>query len=1239
MLKNKFIKLTIIVLSIIIGLWFFVLVALQILLKTSVLDKIISKVATEFVEGDVHYSRVKINVVKSFPNLNVTIDSLSLTYPHDRWARWDTTDVLTSHLLNGGRGTERDTLASFETFSASIDYVAAIRGRIRSRGATLSGAKFYAHKYGEGQANWQMFRTSAPDTTEVKDTTAFTLPPISVDRIVLDNNPYVVYTAQEDTVFLGLYMNELVLRGDLEKYLSDFELLERRMDSTRAAGATNAATRQRRTARTASSLKASSMESTIRRDSTTRQIDINNSSIALHIDSLLVGGRLPQDTVVVLVSLLDVQDHGRRIAFETDATATFLTRVFGRLQVPVHLSGEVGVAPSRRHKESIVYQLRQFNGSVAYVPLLMDAMVRRSPDSLYMNVAMKIDDCPVGDILEKYGKNFSSSIAQFHTDARLTLTADGRGFLDFKNGVYPKVSAALSLPEASISHDNFPSACEVALNADASLTEKGRLDVILKRLLLDVDGLYADFSGKAANLLGRDPQYTVKGMAESRFDDLVTLIPDSVGPIDAKGRIHLDLDASARQSYLCKKGLMNANMNLSLTCNRVDVSYPKIGLTANIDTMTLKVNDMKSLVDSTQRALGARLNLDSLYFTIGESLALSGSNIKLLGNLAAKKVDATVPVPQFKGKLVFDRLEMTGPDSMRVRVTDMDNTYTIDKYLLQRRNITTPRITLSSSVRRISARVGDNRFGVNGVQISLSSIKRQNNAAATDSIIRRRRSFVADTMGLQVQLPDFVSDKDFEKSDIDVKVSESVTEYLSTWYPQGNIEIARGRVITPLFPLRNRIDTVRVRYNGNSITVDKFGLRAGASNISATGSIRRHTRPGVKPTVSLKMDVTSDCIDVNELLTAWNQGQKLKDTEMPDFTVEQSTDADYMETLLDSATAQISDTTFEKKLIVVPANLLMDVNLLFDSVRYSTLLIDTLRGGIVSKGRCLQFTDWMAQSNMGTMKLDAFYSTRNKQDISAGFNLGMYDITANEVISLIPLVDSVMPLLKTFQGDLGCELTATTQIDTCMNIILPTLNGVFKIGGKNLRLEESAALRKIARLLLFRNKKTGEIDDMSIYGLISDNMLEVFPFILNVDRYTLALEGHQDLDMPFEYYLSVISSPLPFQFGISLYGDNYDDWKYRLGPTKYKHSYYIPLFNEEVDSVQVNLVSAIRTIFDKGVDRVLRESARHASAVDSIRAESRDLPPVDEEKRGEMMKQYEEIEKEQFDENTIKDDK
>jgi hypothetical protein len=76
--------------------------------------------------------------------------------------------------------------------------------------------------------------------------------------------------------------------------------------------------------------------------------------------------------------------------------------------------------------------------------------------------------------------------------------------------------------------------------------------------------------------------------------------------------------------------------------------------------------------------------------------------------------------------------------------------------------------------------------------------------------------------------------------------------------------------------------------------------------------------------------------------------------------------------------------------------------------------------------------------------------------------------------------------------------------------------------------------------------------------------------------------------MSFKYHASIIKSPFLFKLGIDLYGQDFDNMKFRIGRPKYK-SPDVPVFSKVIDDTKINLVSSIEDIFKKGVDAAIKE--------------------------------------------------
>jgi hypothetical protein len=273
-------------------------------------------------------------------------------------------------------------------------------------------------------------------------------------------------------------------------------------------------------------------------------------------------------------------------------------------------------------------------------------------------------------------------------------------------------------------------------------------------------------------------------------------------------------------------------------------------------------------------------------------------------------------------------------------------------------------------------------------------------------------------------------------------------------------------------------------------------------------------------------------------------------------------------------------------LIVLPGNLTADIALDASGIRYKELDISSLKAKMAIRERCAQLTEASMRSNMGGFNLDAFYATKSKNDIRTGFCLDITDVTSEKVIMLMPELGEMMPMIGSIKGMLNCEIAATASLDTAMNIIMPSVNGIARLSGNNLSISDDEVYTAVAKKLMFKNKKKGEIDELIVEGIIKENRVEVFPFILKLDRYTLGLSGVQNMDMSYKHHISVLRSPIIIRLGLNMSGPDYDHMKFRIGKAKYKIN-KLPSFASVIDQTKEELKQSIYNIFETGVDKTI----------------------------------------------------
>lgn len=761
------------------------------------------------------------------------------------------------------------------------------------------------------------------------------------------------------------------------------------------------------------------------------------------------------------------------------------------------------------------------------------------------------------------------------TDAKLSIKLDCNGLLNLENGLFPNASASVTIPSAGITYKDIVTDGGISLDATANL-DSGILDAELQDLQFEMEALNVDAVGSAKDLMSGDPECDINSHISADLDKLTRLLPDAFGYISADGLIDASAKGKFRPSQLNLKGLWNCDIKAQILSEGVNVKDSTDAINAKLKNLDLRIASMKSLVESGQNALGVQLQADTVNASVGSDIIIRAAFLDaVLQGTHSEAVDTMLKIQPMIAEIKADRLLMRGTDSLLVGMMNTKNNISI----VPRRSSAgkrIPKISFDSKTDGIRLRSTKMRFSADGVLLSFTQTRDLEERRRIPDSLRRRRAKL-----------DFLSEEEFRAHDIKLNLSDAVMKWINGWAPSGSITIDSSKVLTPMLPLRSKLTDVRADFNSKTLNLQHIAAQVGTSDLTVFGKMDGISNLlNGRGAVDLSMDLVSTRINANEILSAMESAAPDKKISLDTDNIENDHIEDSV--VIDTLANSIPDNKYS--LFVIPANIRANVTIDAQELNYSNVDIFGLHSDIAMKERCLQITNTLASTIMGAMELDAFYSTKTKQNINAGFGLNLYDITADRVIEMVPKIDELFPVLKSFKGNLNCEVAATTQLDTNMNFIIPSLTGVFKIAGTDLAIEDMGSLTRLTRRLLFKNPGQAAVDSMSVMGIVANNHLQIFPFILSLDRYRLALAGEQKFGTQFDYHASVLKSPLPFKFGIDIYGKSFDKWKYRITKPRFKNA-KVPVFTTSIDSMQGNLVTSIKEIFGKGVDRAIKENA------------------------------------------------
>lgn len=367
----------------------------------------------------------------------------------------------------------------------------------------------------------------------------------------------------------------------------------------------------------------------------------------------------------------------------------------------------------------------------------------------------------------------------------------------------------------------------------------------------------------------------------------------------------------------------------------------------------------------------------------------------------------------------------------------------------------------------------------------------------------------------------------------------------SLWIPKGIIGFRRMRMSTPEFALPIRMKKTSVTVGNRMITLKNATCRVGHSDLTATGAIydlygtMKHHRP-----LRGKLEISSRNLDCNQLINSLN---------FPEDTLQ----------------AEVDTTASSLELFVIPKNLDFELQTNLKRVKYDKMIFEDVRGAVDIRNQAVHLKGLSMKGMDAQMNATLVYRAQEKKQGYAGFDFRLHKINIAKLVEFAPSLDTIVPMLRSFQGVVDFEAAAEAVLDSNLNIKIPSLRSAVHIKGDSLVLMDGETFAEISKMLMFKNKERNMFDSISVNMTIKDGNVTVYPFIVQIDRYKAAVGGTQGLDMNFDYHISILKSPLPFKMGVNITG-NLDMMKFKLGKAKYKDA-VTPVEIRKVDSTRINM--------------------------------------------------------------------
>jgi hypothetical protein len=342
-----------------------------------------------------------------------------------------------------------------------------------------------------------------------------------------------------------------------------------------------------------------------------------------------------------------------------------------------------------------------------------------------------------------------------------------------------------------------------------------------------------------------------------------------------------------------------------------------------------------------------------------------------------------------------------------------------------------------------------------------------------------------------------------------VSYSGKEEDLILQWNPVVKMDLQQGKLHLASFPTDIHIPTVKFDFSSRKFDIKESRIKLGNSDFSLTGMITNINKY-LKKTGLLKaeLEFVSENTDVYQLM-------------------------DYINGLGGNAdsTANNEVENKEDNPFMVPLGIDVVLNTKVKKAVVGNTQLQNLSGQLTIKDGVLVLEEMGFTSEAARMQLTAIYRSPRKNHLFAGIDFHLLDIDIARLISMFPEIDTIVPMLKSFAGKAEFHFAIETYLKSNYDLKYSTLLGSASISGQNLVLMDNETFSEISKKLLFKKKTQNIIDSLAVEWTIRRNEMEVFPFLISMDKYKAIIAGKHNLDMTFNYHISVID---PLYLGLDI---------------------------------------------------------------------------------------------------------
>ena len=221
---------------------------------------------------------------------------------------------------------------------------------------------------------------------------------------------------------------------------------------------------------------------------------------------------------------------------------------------------------------------------------------------------------------------------------------------------------------------------------------------------------------------------------------------------------------------------------------------------------------------------------------------------------------------------------------------------------------------------------------------------------------------------------------------------------------------------------------------------------------------------------------------------------------------------------------------------------------------YDNFDLNNLNGTMTVKDGTLILQEIGFTNKAAEMQLTALYQSPRKNNLFLAMDFHLLKVQINDLLQMVPYIDTLVPMLKTFDGQAEFHIGAETNLKSNYEPKISTLRAAADIEGKNLTVKDKFTFTKITDMLDVSTNGEYRVDSLDVQLTAFKNEIDLWPSQIAIGKYKVTVDGRMTLDKNGEYHLSVTQSPLPVRLGLKISGP-FNKLEYKLEDCKYPNLY------------------------------------------------------------------------------------